>query len=328
MIEIFCCVLDHCTRKFVALTKKLDSTIASVFAVDLNNDNRIDIVSIDETNEFFDMVFNLGNDKFDNPVRYSFDTDALPESIVLADINNDGYIDILVGLAYFSVRIYLNTNDDQCDIIVIVPSKDAIGVYLNKNNLTFTTVKAYTVGVYPMSAVAIDLNGDKKSDIIVANTKSNTISILYNEGEGTFSRQNVIRVDMGPMFVTAAKLNNDDKPDIIVVHYFSSNVVIFLNNGNKNFTRQTNLSDLINPLSVAIADYNNDGTLDIIVPHYHSNYVGVFFNDGNGMFGIPSNYITYPLPRGVAVADINDDNKPDIIIGAANYVGVILSQCY
>jgi hypothetical protein len=332
--------------------------ITSVAAADLNNDNKTDIIFIDEGNKHFSIIFNLGNDRFADPEYHS--TFRKVASMIIADVNDDGNLDVILGLEpepwnalvtvflnigngtfYNMVTFTLNSfdmvgsiaatdidDDGKCDIIIANTNQDNIGVFFNKGDDTFDDIRTYSVGKYPISVIAADLNDDKKADIVVANAKSNSISILFNNGDGNFSDPISYSTSTGPLFVTVADMNNDNKPDIIVVNYFSNNIVIYFNSGSGNFTRKKNFSNVVNPLSVALTDYNNDGSIDIIVPNYHSNNIGVFFNDGHGTFSTPTSYFTYPLPRTVTTADLNDDNKTDIIIGNGNYVAAILTRCY
>jgi hypothetical protein len=348
-------MLDTCDRKFVALTKKIEGPIKSVAAADLNNDNKTDIVFIDETTPHVYIIFNLGNDKFADPEVYIAAAGII--SMIIADVDNDGDLDIIVGLIrkISFVNVFLNTgngefyesiyltkdtdgqlksiaaadidNNGKYDIIIADQFMNNIGIFLNKGGNTFYDVRTYSVGKSPVFVTTADLNNDKNTDIIVANTKSNDISILFNDGDGNFSNSIRYSIGTGPLFVTIADMNNDNTSDIIVVNYFSNNIVILFNNGKGNFTKRTNFSDVVNPVSITLNDYNSDGSIDIIVPNYHSNNVGVFFNNGSGRFSTPTSYVTYPLPRTAVVADLNDDEKPDIIVGNGNYVGVILSRC-
>jgi hypothetical protein len=349
-------LLDTCERHFVALSKNLDAFVISLVIADLNGDNKNDIVFICESKYYVSIIFNLGNNKFVDPIQHSTPNDI--SAVIVADIDDDNDLDIIVGLKFnsnYSVQILFNNgigsfdqtigliasviqplssivvadiNDDgKSDIIISIPDENIIGIYLNKGDRIFDDMTTYPMDKFPMSVYATDLNNDNKPDIIVANAKSNSISILFNQGDGTFPDPINYIVGTGPIFVTAADLNHDNQSDIILVNYFSNNIVIYLNNGSNNFTYYTNFSAQANPLSVALNDYNSDGSIDIIVPNYHSNNIQVFFNDGTGIFSQSTTYNTYPQPRPVAAADMNNDNKPDIVFGNGNYVATILTRC-
>ncbi|CAF0761939.1 unnamed protein product [Adineta steineri] len=344
---------DQCTREYSVLTKDTGSFISSVMTADLNNDNKIDIIFIQESYIFVSILFNLGNNKFTDKKLYELQQFVL--SLATGDINDDGYVDIIVGQSYSTIAILWNdghgifndiwyspsehfittiysiaiadiNNDEKYDIIVTGSSGIQLSIFYNKGNKIFRDVIIYPAGNQPMSVTVADLNDDNKLEIIIAYARTNTIGIHFDNGNGDFSKQITYSVGYGPIYVTAGNINNDTKLDIIVVNFFSNKINILLNN-NGIFNNQTILSNMVNPVSVALTDYNNDGTNDIIVPNFHSNYVSVFFNDGYGTFSIPVNYTTYPSPRCASIADLNDDKKSDIIIGTEKYIGVIITEC-
>ncbi|CAF4283341.1 unnamed protein product [Adineta steineri] len=344
---------DQCTREYSVLTKDTGNFISSVMTADLNNDNKIDIVFIQESYDFVSILFNLGNNKFTDKKLYQ--VEHWLQSLATGDINNDGYVDIIVGQRDFTIAIlwndgygifndiwYLPTdhfastiysiavadmnNDGKCDIIITCSIFIDLGIFYNKGNKIFSDVIRHPAGNQPMSLTVADLNDDNKLEIIVTDTRSNEIRILSDNGNGDFSKQITYSVGYGPIYVTVGNINNDNKLDIIVVNFFSNKINILFNN-NGIFNNQTTLSNMVNPVFVALTDYNNDGTNDIIVPNFHSNYISVFFNDGYGTFSIPVNYTTYPSPRCASIADLNDDKKPDIIIGTEKYIGVLFTEC-
>src|SRR4029453_8580362 len=81
---------------------------------------------------------------------------AEPSDLALADLNNDGKLDLIV----------VNTNDD------------AVTVQFGNGDRTFGTAQSYPVGPAPARLVVGQLNNDTLLHLAVANSRSGNVSIL------------------------------------------------------------------------------------------------------------------------------------------------------
>ena len=133
----------------------------SVVAVDVNGDNKPDIIVANFGSNNVGVLLNAGNGTFIAQTTYS--TDSGPYSVAVADVNGDNKIDIIVA----------NHGSNN------------VSVLLNTGNGTFIAQTTYSTGSGSSpSAVAIaDVNGDNKLDIIVANEGSNNIGVFLSLGE-------------------------------------------------------------------------------------------------------------------------------------------------
>ena len=339
------------------------STPSSVAVVDVNGDNKPDIVVANSGGANVGVLFNTGNGTFLNQTTYTAAASA-PVSVAVVDVNGDNKPDIVVansgtanvgvlfnigngtflsqtpyttggGSSPRSVAVVDVNGDNKPDIVVANSGGNNVGVLLNIGNGTFLSQTPYTTGggSSPRSVAVVDVNGDNKPDIVVANNNNN-VGVLFNIGNGTFLSQTTYTTGGGsaPRSVAVADVNGDNKPDIVVANSGTANVGVLFNIGNGTFLPQTTFTTGggSSPRSVAVVDVNGDNKPDIVVANNVNSTVGVLFNIGNGTFLPQTIYSTgaASTPIAVAVGDVNNDNKTDIVV--ANSVGVnvgVLLRC-
>ena len=226
---------------------------------------------------------------------------ANPYSVVAADVNGDGQVDLI------SANINANT----------------LSVLTNNGSGGFGLSHTYAVGNTPVSVTAADVNGDGKVDLICANANGNTLSVLTNNGSGGFALATSPSVGNRPWAVTAADLNGDGKPDLICANNFGDSMTVLTNNGNGVFTLAATLAVGKGPDSVTAADVNGDGKLDLICANGGTTTLSVYTNTGSGGFVVASLPGVGNAPFSAVAADVNGDGKLDLI--CANYYDNTLS---
>jgi hypothetical protein len=336
----------------------------SLAVVDVNNDNKPDIIVANERGFNVGVLLNNGSGTFLSQTAYSTGHDSFPQCVSVVDVNGDDKPDILVanyggnnvgvffnsGYGTFGLRIDFPTgnrptptsvigadvnNDKKADIIVANQNENNIGILLNPGNGMFNFVVIHPFGkdAAPISPSVVDINDDNKPDIIWADYNGNRVSVLFNFGNGTFHSPTNYSTgfESRPTFVSVVDVNGDDKPDIIVANKGGNNVGVFLNSGNGTFLPQSTYSTGNNasPQCVSVVDVNGDDKPEIIVANYNLNNIGILVNIGNGTFLLEKTYSTGPNsnPRFVSVVDVNDDDKLDIVVANSNMntVGVMLA---
>jgi hypothetical protein len=285
----------------------------SIATGDFNNDSRLDIAVINYDKNYVDILLTYRDYSFLPQTTYTTtNINSNPESIAVADFNNDSRLDIVVAN-------YWTEN---------------IGIFIGYGNGTFKTQTTYSTGENsgPDSVAVGDFDSDHRLDIAVVNFLSSSITIFLGYGNGTFSIQTPYSTGSNsqPYSVIVDDFNKDGQLDIAVANYWTNNVGIFIGYGNGSFSTQVNYSTGSDsgPYSVASGDLNNDGWADITVINYRSNNVGIFLNFGNGIFTIQKTYSTGSgsRPYGIAVGDLNGDGRLDIVVSntLANNIGVFL----
>jgi hypothetical protein len=332
--------------------------------VDVNNDNKPDIIVANQYGSNVGVLLNDGKGTFLSQTTYSTGPESHPQFVSVVDINGDDKPDIIVannggkgfgvslnsGNGTFLPQAHYRTgfasyppsltvadvnNDNKPDVIIANQNENTIGIFLNPGDGIFTSQNLIPLehGSGATSPSVVDVNDDNYPDIIFANNGGNTVGVLFNVGDGTFDSLTTYPTgsESQPTFVSVVDVNQDDKVDIVVANSNKNNVGILLNSGDGTFLPQTTYStgNDSNPRCVSVADLNGDNKPEIIVANHDLNNIGILVNIGNGRFLLQKTYSTGSdsNPRFVSVIDVNGDHKPDIIVANSeeDNVGVMLA---
>lgn len=297
----------------------------AVALADLNGDGHLDIVcanlNLDHLTQGGTVSVLLGNGDgtFATAVNYVAGNDL--SSVVLADFNGDGNVDIA-------------TTD---------VSSSNIAILLNNGNGTFQAAVQYPAGPNPLSLAAADFNGDGKTDLVVTNvcdvsqqnfnctSQQNTVSVLLGHGDGTFASPISYQAGSAPYVVTVQDVNSDGKPDLLVSNFSASSgsfipdLTVLLGNGDGTF--QAPISYASGGWTLDTADINGDGVSDVIM----GSSAGLIevLGGPSGTFYAPVRYFVQldnfsPIGN-VAIADLNGDGRPDVAIAEGMVLAVFLN---
>ena len=220
---------------------------------------------------------NLGNFKFSDKTLSSGinDNGSWSSGITIADVNNDGLVDI-----YVSKELY----DDK-------PELRRNKLYINKGDFTFEeSSKKWGVDVSARTrhAVFFDYNNDGHLDLYLLNQPPNpgsyskffgsdltlpeySLQLFKNTGNNSFidvTKEAGLNRTGFPNSVVASDLNQDGYVDLYVANDFDAPDFLYYNNGDGTFSYETESSlkhTSFYSMGVDSADINNDGELDIMV---------------------------------------------------------------
>jgi len=322
---------------------------------DLNNDRRLDIVVANNGTDSIGIFFGYGNGSFANPITYSTGYDSRPCSVVVADFNNDQYLDIAVanygtdnvGIflrsrnGSFDTQITYSTSlhskpssiavndfnrDEHLDIVVANSGTNTVRIFFGDGNGNFQTQSTYSIspGSNPHSIRIGDFNQDNRLDIAVSNFDTNNISILIGYGNGSFATPTILSTgsdDLGPFGITIDDFDNNNQSDIAVVNFFTNKVLAligyYMMQSQSPATYSAGNSSFLRQL--ASGDLNNDTNIDLVVANSATNSIDIFFGYGNGSFQEQVTHSTGDPshPIAVAISDIDRDDRQDILVGNA-----------
>ncbi len=249
---------------------------AGVGIGDFNNDGLQDIYFAG--NMVQDRIYlNQGNLTFKDVTKEAgiVDDDGWSAGVTIADVNNDGYVDIYVSRELYDYN----------------PEKRINFLYINKGDGTFVeSAKEYGVADSQRTrhAVFLDYDQDGFLDIFLLTQPPNAgilsefigsnkqkaeshVRLLRNTGKNSFedvTEKAGVKRSGYPNAVCAADLNNDGWVDLYVTNDFKEPDFLFLNNKNGTFTNVVDSSTghiSHFAMGVDISDINNDGHLDVFV---------------------------------------------------------------
>lgn len=256
----------------------------------------------------FLAVTAAAQDFFLSPVIYPVGS---PTVLQIADLNGDGFPDLLVG-----------NIDGGGEILV----------YLGKGHGDFDPPIVLQYGAVPKDIAVADVNGDSKPDIIVANGPNQTVSILLGDGTGHFGQPSNVTFSVPVWRVIAGDVNGDGKTDLAIFGQDQTSsgnpetIFICLGDGHGGFTQVSQVNAGNTQLvDYALADFNEDKKLDLAFFSGDARGVGVALGDGAGNFGAPAFFGGNVVFRNLAVADVNKDGHLDIVsVGPSGPVAVLL----
>jgi hypothetical protein len=211
-----------------------------------------------------------------------------PSSMVVADFNSDGRLDVAVATGG-------SFNNTTGSVMVAFGTGDG----------RLANPIGFAVGNNPRSLRVADFNGDSRPDLAVANRSSNSVSLLINNGAGSFTTSNYL-AGVFPNAMEVGDFYPDGKIDILTANQFGGITTV-----NQTTTNVGSLSLLITSCKEAITktDYNGDGRTDFAVFRPST---GTWFVTGNGVdysqqqFGASEDI---PVP-----ADYDGDGETDFAV--------------
>ena len=218
---------------------------------DLNKDGRIEAVIGNRLNGTLTLFAGQSNSPFFGISSDIFSaTDSAIENVLIADMNNNGALDIIAALPGTN-QVLIMFND---------PS--------NLGNFSNIPIQLFNFPVFdePTFIGLEDFNSDGFLDI--ATTTDSSVKMLLSNGQGGFENipSPVAFTFVNPSQFDTADINQDGLQDLIVSDAGSEEINILLGQGTGQFIpgATSSLSDFNTLTVVAVADANTDGDLDII----------------------------------------------------------------
>ncbi|WP_027369234.1 FG-GAP repeat domain-containing protein [Desulfocurvibacter africanus] len=329
-----------------------------VYAADLDNDGKPDVLAASEFNRTIAWYRNTGS-AFD-PQPFISNGIYIPSALYAADLDKDGKLDVLAALsshdmivwykntggafgpqqiisdsAYNASAVYAADLDGDpaldLDVLAAVPPFDRIVWYENDpfkyppsrfgSELVISNSAEHASAVF-----AADLDNDGDPDVLSASAGlPGKISWYKNmDGLGAFSLPLDISTDvLGFSSVFAADLDADGALDVLAASAdlggSHGKLAWHRNNGSGSFVSQPDISTTVDARSVLAADLDDDGDLDVLVASSADDTIAWYENtNGQGLFG-PRQVINANALGAVSVFAADLDNDGDLDVLSASY---------
>ncbi|HLJ45696.1 MAG TPA: FG-GAP-like repeat-containing protein [Bryobacteraceae bacterium] len=255
---------------------------------------------------------------------------GIADGIAAADLNGDGYPDMIVAAG--SISVLLRNPQGEFNTPVNYPLQS---------------------GSQAVTLATADLNGDGKPDVVASSmfTANNgsfggTLDVALGNGGGTLGTQTSYAIggypggftNTPPSGVVVADFNGDGKPDVAAGYQAdptgsgSGGVSVLINRGGGVLGAAVNYA--VGNFSVyctGTGDFNGDGKMDLAVCAGGANFnfssagaIGILTGVGDGTFR-PASLLQVGSPAGfpqaMAVGDVNGDGKPDLVVSLLSSQG-------
>ncbi len=299
-----------CQKSLVAVSNySVGTGPRSIAVADFNADNKLDLVVANATNNSVSVLPGQGDGTFSGAVLTAA-TGSNPEfrdprSLVVADFNSDGKLDVATGNALGnSITLLLGQGPGA----TIVP---------------FSIGPTAAAGTGVTSLAGADLDGDGRQDLVGTVTADNRVAVLRGTGTGIAGAALFPAlagsVTGNALGITVGDINKDGKPDMLVANRAAAKMSLLLGDGTGNFLAPSSPTVGTNPTGVSVGDVNRDGHPDVVVANQATNSISVLLGDGNGGLAGSSTGSGIGL-KAISTDDLDADGDLDLIlIGAQVY---------
>ncbi|GFO82086.1 MAG: hypothetical protein A49_17130 [Methyloceanibacter sp.] len=273
------------------------------------------------------------------PLAFSTETFSTggeyPFGITLADMNNDGVLDMLIA------------NRSTGSTSANTGTRTNLAILYGQGNARVGPPRTYYSGWGAGRVAAGDLDKDGVNDAVVANFYDGSVTIFYGTPAGVFSESRTRTETLGgfPQDVALADFNLDGLLDIAVANAPKGSVSILTmsevaappsvrtlpvssnsRGPDQFFVTDIDFSD--GPNGIVVADLDNDGCLDIVTAISYANSIAVMAGFCDGSFSPPTSISAGDDPRGLAYGDFDSNGNGDLAVAIRWSAGDTLTALF
>ena len=225
-----------------------------------------------------------------------------PSSIAIGDLNNDGRVDVAVGLSSGSVGVashfdvFLQNTSGELD-----PPISYAGLNTGKIKIG-------------------DFNGDGLLDIVGISWGSDSVDIFLQNSLGGFYSPISLPITFGlnGYDLDVGDVNNDGLTDIVVLSEQYEHVGVIIQRESGSFSPPVYYTLQGGPYNaIAVGDVNGDSLQDVAVAHggdCPDSVFGVLYQNETGTLNPCIDYPTFGRSERIAIGDVNNDGRQDVVL--------------
>lgn len=231
--------------------------------VDVNRDNKPDLITCNATDNDISLAFGDGRGNFTRAPQ-SFPVGPSPYPFGVGDVNNDGWPDIV---ATATATGPLRRQQ--------LPFSRALTLLLSDAKGGFSTRQLPMRTGEPWFAAIVDLNRDGKADILATHHEQSALTVMMGDGRGGFTEANGSPFDFGAAAYQFVMADVDRDRTIDVVATSGNSLRVLLGDGRGAFRPAASVAIGPGAWRMAAGDLNGDGAVDVATSNSDANSVSV-----------------------------------------------------
>ncbi|KAH8061221.1 hypothetical protein JL721_8881 [Aureococcus anophagefferens] len=332
---------------YPSFTERVITTLAveaqSVFAIDVDDDGDVDVVSASAGDDTIAWYVNDGVDVVSKNVVSTLADEAL--GVYAIDVDGDGDVDVLSAsanddtvawsftervvttLAVKAVSVFAFDVDGDGDVDAL-SAGEAVSWYENGcepfepppqttcASVSFLERVVSTLADNVFSVFAADVDGDGDVDVLSAGGYSSESEVAWYENDGSlsFTARLITNLALTPQAAYATDVDGDGDVDALSASADDGRVAWYENDGSQSFTERvvTDSAGYTYTTCLYATDVNDDGSMDVLLARNDDGHVVWYENDGSQSFtGVVSG--TMFATRTVYAIDVDGDGDVDAL---------------
>jgi hypothetical protein len=185
---------------------------------------------------------------------------AIRQSVVAADLNNDGTID-LAWVDFLANALVVALGDGAGD---------------------FRVTSVLPIGGGPRALTTADFNGDGAVDLALVTFLSGDLALLDGRGDGTFADARLRHLGQGLGSLISGDIDRDGRVDVITVNVLTGELFMLKGEGNGSLAAPSLLGRAAGASVLLKDDINKDGVADITAVNLSTGKPSIFVGRSAG----------------------------------------------